>query len=211
MPRGLNRFPLKQETFELDVDAFAESAIRWRSDTAVVVTPNNPTAVSVSREDILHLARLLESHDCRLVVDESFIEFSRAGGSGSVEGDVAAYPNLVVIKSMSKVFGIAGLRLGYLLSADRAFVRRVRRSPADLERQRAGRGVPARRRQVPRGVRGELRVDPNDLPGVVHRPVRTSRARLRRAGRELRARPDDGSPPPRPPTSHAAFTSSTTS
>ena len=125
---GLNRFPLEQETFELDVDAFAESAIRWRSDTAVVVTPNNPTAVSVSREDILHLARLLESHDCRLVVDESFIEFSRAGGSGSVEGDVAAYPNLVVIKSMSKVFGIAGLRLGYLLSADRAFVRRVRRS-----------------------------------------------------------------------------------
>ena len=125
---GLNRFPLEQETFELDVDAFAESAIRWRSDTAVVVTPNNPTAVSVSREDILHLARLLESHDCRLVVDESFIEFSRTGGSGSVEGDVAAYPNLVVIKSMSKVFGIAGLRLGYLLSADRAFVTRVRRS-----------------------------------------------------------------------------------
>ena len=84
--------------------------------------------MSISREDILRLARLLESHDCRLVVDESFIEFSRAGGSGSVEGDVAAYPNLVVIKSMSKVFGIAGLRLGYLLSADRAFVRRVRRS-----------------------------------------------------------------------------------
>ena len=125
---GLNRFPLEQETFELDVDAFAESAIRWKSDTAVVVTPNNPTAVSVSREDILHLARLLESHDCRLVVDESFIEFSRAGVSESVEGDVAAYPNLVVIKSMSKVFGIAGLRLGYLLSADRAFVTGVRRS-----------------------------------------------------------------------------------
>ena len=125
---GLNRFPLEQETFELDVDAFAESAIRWRSDTAVVVTPNNPTAVSVSREDILHLARLLEPHDCRLVVDESFMEFSRAGGSGSVEGDVAAYPNLVVIKSMSKVFGIAGLRLGYLLSADRAFVTSVRQS-----------------------------------------------------------------------------------
>ncbi len=125
---GLNRFPLDPETFALDVDAFAESAIRWRSDTAVVVTPNNPTAVSASRDEILRLARLLESHNCRLVVDESFIEFSRTGGGGSTEGDVAAYPNLVVIKSMSKVFGIAGLRIGYLLSADRAFVTRVRRS-----------------------------------------------------------------------------------
>ncbi|MFT7654422.1 MAG: threonine-phosphate decarboxylase [Candidatus Azotimanducaceae bacterium] len=110
------------------MDAFADSAIRWKSDTAIVVTPNNPTALSVPREDILRLARLLEPHNCRLIVDESFIEFTEAGIESSVEPEVTHYPNLVVIKSMSKVFGVAGVRLGYLLSADQPFIEEVRAS-----------------------------------------------------------------------------------
>ncbi|MCZ6890345.1 MAG: aminotransferase class I/II-fold pyridoxal phosphate-dependent enzyme [Gammaproteobacteria bacterium] len=125
-PDELNRFPLDPVTFELDIDAFAQSAIRWESDMVVIVTPNNPTAVSVHPDGVLELARRLEAHDCRLIVDESFIEFSRAGAAGSVEEMVEAFPKLVVIKSMSKVFGIAGLRLGYMLSADREFVKAVR-------------------------------------------------------------------------------------
>ena len=123
---GLNRFPLDPVTFGLDVDAFAESAIAWKSDTAVVVTPNNPTAVTVPRDEVLRLAHRLGAEGCRLVVDESFIEFSRGGVAGSVEEMVEAVPNLVIIKSMSKVFGIAGLRIGYLLSSDRKFIDTVR-------------------------------------------------------------------------------------
>ena len=122
----LNRSPLDPKTFELDVDAFAESTIAWGSNTAVVVTPNNPTALSVPRDEVLRLARRLEAAGCRLIVDESFIEFARAGAAGSVESATEAHPNLVVIKSMSKVFGVAGLRLGYLLSADHDFVDAVR-------------------------------------------------------------------------------------
>ena len=125
---GLNRFPLDPVTFELDVDAFAESAIEWESDTAIVVTPNNPTALSVSRADILRLAKRLEAADCRLVVDESFIEFARDGERNGVENAIQEHANLVIIKSMSKVFGIAGLRIGYLLSADGAFIKAVRRA-----------------------------------------------------------------------------------
>jgi len=125
---GLNRFALDATSFELDVDAFADSAIKWQSDTAIIVTPNNPTALSVPRDDVLRLARRLEPHNCRLIVDESFIEFSRAGIAGSVEEMVGECANLVVIKSMSKVFGVAGVRLGYLLSADRAFIKAVRAS-----------------------------------------------------------------------------------
>ena len=123
---GLNRFALDENSFELDVEAFAESAIRWQSDTAIIVTPNNPTALSVPRDDVLRLARLLEPHGCRLIVDESFIEFSRAGINGSVEPMIAEHENLVVIKSISKVFGVAGIRLGYLLSGDSAFIKAVR-------------------------------------------------------------------------------------
>jgi histidinol-phosphate/aromatic aminotransferase/cobyric acid decarboxylase-like protein/NDP-sugar pyrophosphorylase family protein len=125
---GLNRFALDATSFELDVEAFAESAIAWRSDTAIIVSPNNPTALTVPRDDVLRLARRLESHSCRLIVDESFIEFSRAGIGGSVEDMVGECANLVVIKSMSKVFGVAGIRLGYLLSVDSVFIKAVRGS-----------------------------------------------------------------------------------
>ena len=128
-PEQVDRVALNPVTFELDLDAFAESARRAGSTVAVLVTPNNPTALSVDRPAVLRLARRLAEHDCRLVVDESFIEFSRAGRAASVEGDVDGHPNLVVIKSMSKVFGIPGLRIGYLLTGDRRFAAAVR---ADL-------------------------------------------------------------------------------
>jgi histidinol-phosphate/aromatic aminotransferase/cobyric acid decarboxylase-like protein/NDP-sugar pyrophosphorylase family protein len=125
-PEQLDRVALDPVTFELDLDAFAESARRAGSNVAVLVTPNNPTALSVDRQAVLELARRLAEHRCLLIVDESFIEFSRAGRTASVEGDVDNHPNLVIIKSMSKVFGIAGLRIGYLLTADRRFAAAVR-------------------------------------------------------------------------------------
>ena len=125
-PAELNRFALDPVTFEVDIDKFAESAIAWKSDTAIVVTPNNPTALSIDHDDVLALARRLQTHACRLIVDESFIEFSRTGAAGSVEEMVDECPNLVIIKSMSKVFGVAGIRLGYLLSADHEFIAAVR-------------------------------------------------------------------------------------
>jgi histidinol-phosphate/aromatic aminotransferase/cobyric acid decarboxylase-like protein/CTP:molybdopterin cytidylyltransferase MocA len=125
-PDQLNRFPLDPETFELDVDGFGDSAIRSGSNVALIVTPNNPTSLSVDRADLLRLARRLEPHNCKLIVDESFVEFSRVGPAASVESVVAEHPNLVVLKSMSKVLGIAGIRLGYLLSADGEFVERFR-------------------------------------------------------------------------------------
>jgi histidinol-phosphate/aromatic aminotransferase/cobyric acid decarboxylase-like protein/NDP-sugar pyrophosphorylase family protein len=125
-PEQLDRVALDPVTLELDLDAFAESARRAGSNVAVLVTPNNPTAISVDRTAVLELATRLADHQCRLIVDESFIEFSRTGRAASVEGDVDDYPNLVIIKSMSKVFGIAGLRIGYLLTADRRFAADVR-------------------------------------------------------------------------------------
>jgi histidinol-phosphate/aromatic aminotransferase/cobyric acid decarboxylase-like protein/NDP-sugar pyrophosphorylase family protein len=125
-PDQLDRVALDAETFDVDLDAFAESARRAGSNVAILVSPNNPTARSVSRRDILELDGRLSSHGCRLIVDESFIEFSRAGRAASVEGDVVGRPNLAVMKSMSKVFGIAGLRLGYLLTDDREFATAVR-------------------------------------------------------------------------------------
>lgn len=125
-PDQVERVALDPVTFELDLDSFCDAARRSGSEAAVLVTPNNPTALSIPRADVLEVARRLATHGCRLIVDESFIEFSREGRAASVEPDVAEHPNLVVMKSMSKVFGIPGLRIGYLLTADHAFAAEVR-------------------------------------------------------------------------------------
>lgn len=125
-PGSVVEFPLEAPSFQLDVDAFAERAIKVGADFAVVVSPNNPTSLRVPRADLLRLLGLLEDTGCTLIVDESFIDFCDAPYSESMERDVATHRNLGVIKSMSKAYGICGLRIGYLLTSKRSLSRRVR-------------------------------------------------------------------------------------
>jgi len=119
-------FALEAPSFQLDVDKFAAEAIGCKADFAVVVTPNNPTSLLVPKGDLVRLVGLLAEHDCTLVVDESFIDFAQEGSRASLEAEVARYQNLAILKSMSKAYGICGLRLGYLLTASETLVQRVR-------------------------------------------------------------------------------------
>jgi histidinol-phosphate/aromatic aminotransferase/cobyric acid decarboxylase-like protein len=121
-------FALEAPSFQLDVDKFAAAAIGCKADFAVVVTPNNPTSLLVPRLDLLRLVSVLAGHDCTLIVDESFIDFAAEGSRASLEAEVARCQNLAIIKSMSKAYGICGLRIGYLLTANEALVQRVRES-----------------------------------------------------------------------------------
>lgn len=122
----VEEFLLDTPTFDLDVDRFAAAALNCRADIAVVVTPNNPTSLSVPKADLLRLAEKLAAHDCMLIVDESFIDFSSRCEQETLAGDIADYPNLAILKSMSKAYGICGLRIGYLLTANTAFADRIR-------------------------------------------------------------------------------------
>jgi threonine-phosphate decarboxylase len=119
-------FPLEFPSFELDVDAFAAESIRVRADVAVVVTPNNPTSMLVPRSDLIRLVERLKAHDCMLIVDESFLPFAANPNSESLEQAVEQYPNLAIFKSMSKAYGICGLRIGYMLTANETFAEAVR-------------------------------------------------------------------------------------
>lgn len=120
-------FPLDASSFQLDVDKFASEAVRHEADVAVVVTPNNPTSLAVPKPDLIRLANKLARHDCTLIVDESFIDFAGDRDQLTLERDLARYPNLAVFKSMSKAYGICGLRIGYLLSANLKFAESVRK------------------------------------------------------------------------------------
>ncbi len=119
-------FPLEFPSFKLDVDKFAAEAIKVGADMAVVVTPNNPTSMLVPKAELIRLAKKLDKHNCMLIIDESFLDFAENKEQMSLEKDIDKYPNMVILKSMSKAYGICGLRIGYLLTADRGFAAAVR-------------------------------------------------------------------------------------
>lgn len=119
-------FALDTPSFQLDVDKFAAEALRCKADVAVVVTPNNPTSILVPKADLIRLVTKLADHDCMLIVDESFIDFASNRDQETLERDIARYPNLAIFKSMSKAYGICGIRIGYMLTANAVFADKVR-------------------------------------------------------------------------------------
>jgi len=96
------------------------AAVVAQPDVVFVCSPNNPTGNTQSPDVVAELASTLEG--ALVVVDEAYIEF---GGSSAL-GLVAVHPNVVVVRTMSKAFALAGARLGYLL-ADPVVVEDLRR------------------------------------------------------------------------------------
>ncbi len=120
-------FALDFPSFHLDVDKFIAEVIRVKADVAVVVTPNNPTSMLVPRSDLVYISQKLAPHDCMLIVDESFLDFVENPDQTTLEHDIERYPNMAIFKSMSKAYGICGLRIGYMLTANAAFAEAVRK------------------------------------------------------------------------------------
>jgi threonine-phosphate decarboxylase len=82
-------------------------------DIIYVCNPNNPTGVLVKPGDLKPLVTQAAKRDILFVVDESFMDFA---GDESLAGEAVKRKNLIILKSMTKFFGIPGLRLGYLIA-----------------------------------------------------------------------------------------------
>jgi histidinol-phosphate aminotransferase len=96
--------------FQLDVEATLNS-VTENTKLLFVCSPNNPTANSLAREDILSLA---DAFDGILVIDEAYIDFSE---QESFAKEAENRNNLVVLQTMSKSFGLAGIRLGIAIAS----------------------------------------------------------------------------------------------
>jgi histidinol-phosphate/aromatic aminotransferase/cobyric acid decarboxylase-like protein len=112
--------------FQLDVDSFVKEATDGGADIAIVINPNNPTSLAVPREDLLSLVEQLARKDILLIIDESFIDFTRDPQMATMVPEIDRYRNLVIVKSLGKCCGAGGLRLGYLLTANSQFAAAVR-------------------------------------------------------------------------------------
>lgn len=101
----------KNEQFKLNLKRLFSDIRGKKPDTVVIINPNNPDGGYITSAALRALLKTLR-HMETVIVDESFVHF--AGRKiESADRLVAEYPNLIVIKSLSKDFGIAGLRLGY--------------------------------------------------------------------------------------------------
>lgn len=107
----LTRVPLTS-SFQLDLEAI-EQAIQPRTKIIWICSPNNPTGNSIDRQDI---EMILNNFDGIVVIDEAYINFSR---QRSFIGDLSDYPNLVVLQTLSKAWGLAGLRLGMAFASEK--------------------------------------------------------------------------------------------
>jgi histidinol-phosphate/aromatic aminotransferase/cobyric acid decarboxylase-like protein len=95
---------------------------------ASAVKPDNPSGNFIDFDALLHLAGWAEEKGVRLIVDESFVDFSDTADSASLLSEVLLreYSQLVVVKSISKSYGVPGLRLGILASSDTELIGQIR-------------------------------------------------------------------------------------
>lgn len=110
----------------------ADDVIRYFSERNIgnllIINPDNPSGNYIPFDDVLRLARWAAENEIRLILDESFVDFaSEFPGNTFLRNDILdEYPQMVVIKSISKSFGVPGLRLGILASADRELISYIR-------------------------------------------------------------------------------------
>lgn len=89
-------------------------------ETLLIINPDNPTGNFIPRTDLVRLAQWTAEQGMKLVIDESFVDFSEDWETVSLLDNslLDTYKNLIVMKSISKSYGVPGLRLGILASAD---------------------------------------------------------------------------------------------
>lgn len=98
-------------------------------DTLLLINPDNPSGNFIPVADLCRLAAWCEERGMRLIVDESFVDFSEEWESSSLLADhyLESYPHMAVMKSISKSYGVPGLRLGILASADTALIAKMKK------------------------------------------------------------------------------------
>ncbi len=112
--------------FALPMD-FAEQ-ITEDIDMVFLCNPNNPTGNLLSREETERVIRRAGALGCTVVLDECFLDFVENPDEFSMLGELAAYPHVILLKAFTKLYAMAGVRLGYGISSNPAIIEKLERS-----------------------------------------------------------------------------------
>ena len=106
----------REEDFSLDLDHAREVVAEHRPSVVLLPSPNNPTGTALPHDTVRSVAAAVADVGGVLVIDEAYGEFRRSGTPSALEL-LPSTPNLVVSRTMSKAFALAGARLGYLAAS----------------------------------------------------------------------------------------------
>jgi histidinol-phosphate aminotransferase len=109
----INQIELKEVLLNEDYSLNCEAINRAAKDAKMIFlcSPNNPTGNAFPKQEIISI---LKKNSCLVVVDEAYVDFSK---EESMLNEIKNYPNLVVLQTFSKAYGLAGLRLGMLFGS----------------------------------------------------------------------------------------------
>ncbi|MET8407271.1 histidinol-phosphate transaminase [Streptomyces sp. NPDC005195] len=114
--KRVDMFPLQESAgFALDPAKYIQFIRARGTRVAVICNPNNPDGGFLSRQTVVNFMDALQDLDL-VIIDESFLEFADAENEPSVVEEAVLRPNVIVLRSLGKNFGLHGIRFGYLVA-----------------------------------------------------------------------------------------------
>ena len=125
-------FISQKKDFRYDAEDLMEFFGDKNIDTLLLINPDNPSGNFISIDNVIMLAAWCKEKGISLLVDESFVDFTDGFENNSLlHNDILeSYPNLSVMKSISKSYGVPGMRLGVFATADKETIARMKKDVA---------------------------------------------------------------------------------
>lgn len=122
-------FVPQNEEFRYDADGLIGFFCTHRVDNLLLINPDNPSGNFIPMDGIIKLAEWTKKEGIKFVVDESFVDFSVGYENNTCLHDelLEAYPQMCVMKSISKSYGVPGLRLGILCSSNTELIAKMKK------------------------------------------------------------------------------------
>ena len=120
--------PIDNSKFDYRMDKESINNAIKENDYIVIVNPDNPSGFMFTLDEINEFVKLANKCNHKLIIDESFVDFAKKEKRFTLFNDefIENNPNVIVIKSISKSFGVPGLRLGLLASSDEALLKEIK-------------------------------------------------------------------------------------
>lgn len=115
------------DTLAHNPDDIIMAARQNGANSVVLVNPNNPSGVRFTRDQIRYMLQKLSDVEY-FVLDESFADFISLDEDITLLPELAAHPNLVILRSLSKDLGVPGIRLGYVASSNSTLITEIRKA-----------------------------------------------------------------------------------
>jgi histidinol-phosphate/aromatic aminotransferase/cobyric acid decarboxylase-like protein/choline kinase len=128
-PDQIVPFISHKENFSYTVDELMEFFGNKGLSLLLLINPDNPSGQYLPKKDVLRLADWCKERCIKLIVDESFVDFTDEVNDNSLlhNNILEKYPDLMVMKSISKSYGVPGLRLGIFASSNKSLIARIKR------------------------------------------------------------------------------------